>query len=283
MLNGIILGIIAMLCYGVQEIFLKKILPRLGTYTTTLYRELVIVILIVLYAALSGEPFVFTLEILGWMILLGILGTCAVLSFFAAIKIGKVSIVSPIAHASTVITVLLAAIFYHEQLTHFQGFAVLLIILGTIIASFRWKDLKNLKLHEVTKGVPFAVITFFLWGVVFFLMKIPIKLSGILVPSILLDGFIFLILASAVPWKGLRKPTKKEIWLIILVGFLSAIGTLTFNYAYTLELISLIAPIVYSSPFITVILAHIYLKEVMEMHQYVGVIGIIVGVVLLAL
>src|SRR3989338_9595046 len=126
MLNGIILGLIAMFSFGIIEIALKKVSERLGTHTTILYRGLFVVITLLLFSILFQQPVILSPEVILWMILTSFFGIIAFFSFVYALKIGKVSVISPVAHGSAAVTVLLAVLFYKEVLSTFQAFGIIL-------------------------------------------------------------------------------------------------------------------------------------------------------------
>ena len=230
MINGIILGIVAMLCFGTLEIFLKKVVMRLGTYSTVLYRGLLITLMLIAFAIINYNALAFSVPLIFLLSITAVFGLTAFFSFTHSLTLGKISIVSPVAHGAAVITVLLAALFLKEPLTSFQGFAILLIILGTVVVSFKWTELKHLELHHLTKGIPYALLSFFTWGITMFLFKISIDKYGALTPALLLDSFMFFFLLILVPFKTFPKPNKqewKQLFLISLYQLLLLFPLLT--------------------------------------------------------
>lgn|SRR3989338_1948378 len=283
MLTGIILGIIAMFCFGSIEIALKKVSQRLGTIATVLYRGIFVLVTLFLFMFFTQQKLMLSWEIFGWSLLCSFFGSIAFFSFTHALKIGKVSLVSPIAHGSAAITVLLAVLFYQEQLSAFQGLGILLVIVGTAFVSFKWQELRMMHTKDFALGLPYALITFFAWGITFFLYKIPVELAGPMTAAILLDGFLFLAMILALFFsEKIFLPTKKEWGMLAFIGVFSGIAVTCLSYGFSLDLISMVTPIVYASPLVTILLARHFLEEKLALNQYLGIMSIIIGILLLA-
>ncbi|MFC1755406.1 EamA family transporter, partial [Thermoproteota archaeon] len=108
-----------------------------------------------------------------------VIGSAAIYFYFRAMHKGKVSLVAPIAHASSLLTVILSFMFYGEKLSTTQYIAVILLIIGVILLSFRYSELKKLKLSKrLIPGAEFALLTMLGWGLYFFLIKPVIVTLG---------------------------------------------------------------------------------------------------------
>jgi len=284
---GILFAIITMFAYGTSDILVKKVTPKIGPYFSFLYRNLFITIFLFAYF------FIFIRDvkqlILPWNVLVITLamvfaGVIAFLAFCKGIEVGKVSIISPVGHASVIITVLLALIFFKEKLTLLQGIAIAIIIAGVITVSFKYSDLKKLKLTHFAKGMPYALVAAAGWGITFFLLKIPIIAAGPIVAALYLEGMALVYLIVALPFKKKKiLPKKPLLKYIILWAVLTSIGTPALAAAIKYIGAALANPIAFASPFVAVVLAYLLLKERLEFNQLISVAAIIAGIIIIAL
>jgi len=70
-----------------------------------------------------------------FVILAGLAGAASWLCYFQALKIGDASRVAPVDKLSTVVTVLMAAVFLHESLTWKVGIGSLLVVIGSFLVA----------------------------------------------------------------------------------------------------------------------------------------------------
>ncbi|PSL45527.1 transporter family protein [Chitinophaga niastensis] len=68
-----------------------------------------------------------------FLVLSGLATGCSWLFYFRALQIGKVSQVAPVDKLSVALTIILSAIFLHEDITWKTGIGALLIISGTLV------------------------------------------------------------------------------------------------------------------------------------------------------
>ena len=96
-----------------------------------------------------------------------------------------------------------------------------------------------------------------------------------------------LIVIYALSYSGISKKKisfpKNVALFVILIGILESVGFMAFGAGISLEYTSIIAPITSVTPAITIILARVFLKEILELNQKIGVIAVLIGLVLLSI
>lgn len=225
---------------------------------------------------------------LSWVMLItaGFMQATGGLAFYKALTVGKVSLASPVSASWSMWTVVLSVVFLGETLTRLQPYGIILVILGTILVSTNIGELlKESKFIFSDPGVKFAVAASVLWGTSFVIYSPVVRTYGWLIPSILLRS---LILISVVLWsifmktKLSFKPEKKDMMLLGVMSIVDVVAY--FGYSLGLEkgLTAIVSPVAAAFPLITILLARIILKEKPVANQFVGVVGIILGIILLA-
>jgi drug/metabolite transporter (DMT)-like permease len=281
---GILFGIIAMLSWGIADFFAAKAVRKTSVFKVYFWIQavnlaalMVIFLLFFRFPALSFSTVILIL-------ITGLIGVVSILAFYKGLQVGTVSIVSPIAASYAVVTVLLSLIFLNETLTSLQAIAVSMVILGAVLTSFKFHDLIKLRLKKFAKGVKYAVIAMLAWGVLFVLLDILVSQLGWFLPVflIVIIEVVYLLAYSGTMKKSISFP-KNIVLFVILVGILEAIAFLSFGYGITFEHTAILAPIISAFPAVTIILARIFFREILDINQKLGIVSILAGLVLLSI
>ena len=280
---GILFGIIAMLGYGLSNAISQVPSKLIGARKTAFYRNVFISIL--LFAVLLAFPQDITLSLKYIIItlLISLMGYIPLISFYKALNAGKVGIIAPIASSSVIFTVLFSIIFFGEVLSIEQVISIVLIILGIILISLNFKDLKNSHLFKISSGVPYALLTCFLWGLVFFLFKIPVNILGPILTSFIIE-FGIMIYAGIhllISRTGFSLSNKKILGYIFLVAFFGAFGTLFFNLGIKSQNVSIVAALTFANPVVATVYGRLVYKEKLHIQQYFAILLIISGIILI--
>ena len=121
---------------GITAILAKVGMKRTDTTLVTAIRTIVVVIFSWIMVALTGSGTGITQisrHSLLFLILSGISTGASWLCYFKALQLGDVNKVTPIDKSSTVLTMILAVIFFHESLTRKTILAMALILIGTFL------------------------------------------------------------------------------------------------------------------------------------------------------
>lgn len=282
---GVLFGLIAMFGWGLADFFAKKTVEKIGDLRTLFWAQIVgFVILASVYFVFASQ-FSYTIKDIIIFALIGLIGSSAYLLFYRALEKGQVSILSPIQASWVIITVILSVIFLQEVLGIFQAIAIAITILGIILVSFKYEDLKRLELKNLLPGVPEDLISMSLWGVNFVIIGFLVSKFNWFVPIFFLRLFMIFFLLSFSTLKRKKIVFKKKSvipWLII-IGVCDVSAFLGFGLGASSGYVSIVSPVAASFPLVTIILARVFLKERLSINQKIGVVGIIAGLILLSI
>ena len=132
---GILCGLIAMLAFGISNGLAKAPSQKLRIRTFICYRNGIVSLLLLAAFFLLPLPFTFSLHYALIALAIGAAGYIPLAAFYAALSKGKTGVVTPIANASVLFTVLFSMFFFNERLTTQQTIALVMIIAGIITVS----------------------------------------------------------------------------------------------------------------------------------------------------
>ena len=281
---GILFGIIAMLCWGVADFFVAKAVRKADVLKTFIWTQITgLILFLVIFSLFFKFPIV-SFNTLIIVLIAGFLGVIPLLAYYKGLQIGAVSIISPIAASYAAVAVILSLVFLNETLTILQTIGIILAISGAILASFKLHNLAKLRLKNFATGIKYAIIAMLGWGMLVVLISILVSELGWFMPIFLVK---MLIVLYALSYAGITKKNisfpKNALLLIILIGFLESGGFLAFGAGISLEYTAIIAPVSSVYPAITIILAQIFFKEIVETNQKVGIAAVLIGLVLLSI
>src|SRR3989338_836341 len=284
--SGIIFGLLSMLGYGLANAISKVPAREVGSERSVFLRGILVsLILFVVFLVFIGES-KFSAGYILVALLIGILGYFPLLFYYKAVTCGNVGIVTTIANSSLVVTILLSVFFFNEILSSMQILSIIIILFGITLISINFRNIRGSDFFKKSSGVPFALLAIPLWGLVYFLAKLPIAHLG---PY--LSAFVFefgVMAASFVHLKHIKAETSfpkagKHMAYIVLLAIFIAAGTLFYNLGVNIADVSIIIAITYSNPFIAVLYGKFIYKEKIKPLQYLAILMIISGIVLVSL
>jgi drug/metabolite transporter (DMT)-like permease len=132
---GVALGLGAALSWGLADYFAALASRGIGALRVVLgFHLFALIPLAVLVLATDGLANVTGHEVL-FYVAIGAVGWVSYLAFYGALAIGPISVLSPIVSGYAAVTVLLAVLFAGNVLSGLQVVAVLITILGAMLAS----------------------------------------------------------------------------------------------------------------------------------------------------
>ncbi len=281
---GILFGIIAMIGWGLSDFFVAKIVKKTSIFKTFFWSQAISLIpFFAIFVLFFKIPFLTSL-MLFIIFTASLLGFIGLMSLYKSFQIGVISIVSPVAASSSVITVILSLVFLKETLSGLQAIGVSLAILGAILVSFKFHDLIKLKLKNIAAGVEFAVVAMLAWGISFVLIDVMVAELGWFIPVFFIKvlGVVFALAYAAMAKKDIKFPANFTL-LIISVAALEAVAFLSIGAGIGTDLTAIVVPIASAFPAITIILARIFFKEILDINQKIGVAAVLLGLVLLSI
>lgn len=219
-----------------------------------------------------------------FLILSGLSTGASWLCYFHALQKGDISKVVPIDKSSTVLTIFLALIFLHEGFTWEKAVAMILIGLGTLLMISRKeetteKDHGNWLVYAILSAV-FASLTAILG---------KIGISGIdsnfgtAIRTTVVLAMAWLMVFISGKQEEIRKIEKKELEFIVLSGFATGASWMCYYRALQEGPASVVVPIDKLSILVTIAFSRIVFQEKLTMKAALGVIGITLGTILLAI
>ncbi|MCH8004254.1 MAG: EamA family transporter [Nanoarchaeota archaeon] len=120
------------------------------------------------------------------------------------------------------------------------------------------------------------------WGILFVFIDVLVSRLDWFLPILIIKalGIPFILAYSSALKRSISFPQNVGLF-VVLGGILEAIAFLAFGFGITSENTSIIAPIVFAFPAVTIILARIFFKEILELNQKIGV-AVLSGLVLLS-
>lgn len=269
---------------GITSILAKCGISKTDSDVATAIRTIVVLvfswILVLLTRTISGIT-VISGKTLLFLVLSGIATGASWLCYFKALQIGDVNKVVPIDKSSTILTILLACIFFHEGLSLFKLVCVCLIGLGTMLMINRKEDVKSNSLDK--SWLIYAILSAVFASLTSILGKIGI--SGI---DSNLGTAIRTSVVLVMAWLMVFVKNKqseiisidiKELLFIILSGFATGASWLCFYRALQDGLASIVVPIDKLSILVAIIFSRVVFHEKLSRKALLGLILITVGTV----
>lgn len=275
-------AVCSMASWGFGDFLAKKVLRIVGPYRLMLYTQLLCLALASLLAAVFPPPIPSSSATIALIIATGICSFSALFFFYRGLALGKASIVTPIVSASSVIAIALSFAILGEALTFPQTLCIAAAVAGVLIITGR-PNSRRLS----SAGVPYAVVSMFSIGLVSLLIKVlsaDIGEIAVLFFSRLSVVSILLVIApfaqGSLRGQVNEKPPIKSILVISVAEF---VGFFAFITGTGVGLVSIVTPLSETSPAVTVVLAHLFLRERLTRIQKIGLLMVTGAIVLLSI
>jgi len=131
--KGVEYAVVAAFAYGTNFVLIDVLVSEIGWFLSILFIEIVVVFYLLLYSRASGSDISFPKNVLLFIGLVGLLDAVAYLCYGIGITSEFGSIVAPIAASSPAISILLAKIFFKEELEINQKAGIFFVLTGLIL------------------------------------------------------------------------------------------------------------------------------------------------------
>ena len=282
---AIVYAFISFIGWGSGDVFIALGTRKIGAYSMAFWSSVLGLLLSSLYIPFALADITrITAETLILNIGLGVILAIAWYLFNRALEIANPTIVGPIAAAFTSLVVVFSIVFFKETINLWQILAIIFAFIGVLFTSLDFKLLK--KGIKIDRGIIYAILTMFLWGIYFTFIKIPIKEMGWYLPTVISSIVVTLFYLSMIKLKNIRivnPGAKKALKPLLLGTVLVTTGTFSFNFALGIGLSSIVAPIAGSYPALFVLLSYFVFREKVTKQQGLGILMTLVGIITLAL
>lgn len=226
-----------------------------------------------------------------WGILAGLLNTCATLALYRSFEIGKMSIVAPISASYPVLTCLLSAA-TGERLTFFRVAGIAFTVTGVVLVARGEKAVSDAVHVDATAhpegkhlGVSWALMAALGFGVMFWLLGIRVVPLLGAAPSVWLIRLTSALVTAAIVII-LRLPFGSAAAnanpFLLGMAVLDTSSYVLNNYGMQHEQTSVVSVLASLYGAVTVALAAILLKEPVSRLQWIGIVSIFAGIVLIS-
>lgn len=223
-----------------------------------------------------------TTKTITFLILSGLSTGLSWLCYFKALQLGNVNKVTPIDKSSTILTMILAIIFLHEEITILKIIAIILIGIGTYMMIEKKKDDK---IANDNKWLFFAICSAVFASLTSILGKIGIENVesnlGTAIRTIVVLVMAWLVVFITKKQNEIKSIDKKSWKFLILSGLTTGLSWLCYYKALQEGQASIVVPIDKLSIVITIVFSYFYLKEKLNKKSIIGLAGIIIGTLLL--
>ena len=284
--SGIIAGLVVMLCWGVAD-FLQSIpIRKIGTPKTMFVRNILTLILVAFMGIylFPDDRLSISVENLSILCISALIYVWGYYMFMRGFEVGTVALVSPIAGSFSIITVILALIFFQESLPFQKLAAVLVMIVGVFLTS---TDISKIKSIQSQNGLKEALLAMLCFGVSFFILGFVSKKMNPLniFFFVSLSQALFFVVLSVMKNGLITKADINGRLLVIFIihSLIVNMGWLVYIFGVGKDLVSLVTPISALFPGVTVLLALIFYKERLVSNQKLGIFSILVSVFLISI
>jgi uncharacterized membrane protein len=291
---SLLFGSVAMLLWGLYDFVAKVLLRNRHSFQILFLTQLSGTVLLLVFSIRS-----FDLEALKpyWMASLAMFGVLYAMGYWSllrALESGDLSTVSPVAAGSAALATVLGVLLLSEKLAPPLMLGVVLAIVGVILISTSgssshgapiWRSSNTAK--RIPKGVPYALVTFLSWGLLYILLKLADRELQALSVVMIMRVFALLLLMGAVvmtPLRGrLRGVTSRVALLLVVMGVMDVAAIVSVNWGLAAGYVTVVSPISSAYPAVSICLALAFLRERPTLLQAIGITGVLISVVVLSL
>ena len=293
---AIALGIAAAVLWGTADFLARFSTRQIGTFRTLLFMQAVGVGILTIWLAFDGELarefYAHSWRLWGWVALSGTLSSVATLGFYRALEIGTLSIVAPVCSVYPALTLLLS-MYAGERVSRIHIVGIFISLIGVVLAATSFKPLPADGAQSgirpggrLTRGVGLALMASTIYGINFWLIGYHIitKMGASMsVWGVRLLGSILLVAIAAPAKQSIRLPRMRSWLLIVSVGVFDAGAFLVTSLGLRTGHVAVVTVIGSLFSAVTVFLAWIVLRERLERTQWLGIVLIFIGIVLVSI
>ncbi len=298
---GLLTGLAAAVCWGTLDLFSALASRRIGSLRVTTGMQLVGAVLVWAAAIATGtqlsmDPFV----LIGGS-LVGLAGAGAYLSYFTGLRIGPIAVVSGVVAAYGGLTVVLAVLIRGESLTSIQAVGAIIATVGVVMTGLAFdQGWRNTRF--ASPGVAFAVVALVLFATMTIISDVVIDRAPWLEVLVVARtanavlSMLVLVLAFTVFRRlsapiiegedgdgGSGRADARVVWFVLLAGTLDVVGLAAFAYGLEHAQTWLVGLVSSFGPAVTIIVAVALLGERLRPTQWIGLGGILVGMIAIGL
>lgn len=283
---GVVFGLVAAICWGFGDFAITTLARYVGSAKCLLFIQIFSLLSWIALLGVFPHSADVTASVWGMAALAGVFHVGGLVLTYRAFEIGTLSFVSPIASSFAIVTALLMVIGGVAPPPMALAGTVLLVA-GVAVVSRSTSHDGPVSL----RGVPHAIGSAIGFGVMFWLIDLYVsKPLGYVYPLILLKTMatmyaVMMVVRGKKPEELPETPPTRQkiVGLALIAALLDTMAWVAWLYGNQTKNAAVVTALASLFSAVTVLLAWIFLKERLSRMQWVGVIVILVGVLLVSL
>jgi drug/metabolite transporter (DMT)-like permease len=273
-------GILTLLMWGLSDFFVRFVAVRIGGVSTAFFVQAIglavpgaVVATLILSSGLGDVAW----ANIAWLApLVALLSGLAYITYYTGLERGSVSIVSSVASAWLLVSVLVAALMLGESVSVEQLALIAVVLVGVLTIGVQPEHGTG-----TNSGIGYGLGAMILLGVALALSKPLTEAAGPFLAVLMTRT-----LGSAVIWGLMRArslaltwpSTRMTVWVLLGAASLDAAGFITYYIGLERAPVVLIAPLAAAHPLGTIALAILFLRERPGKFQVIGIALTLIGV-----
>jgi len=277
---GIAFALGAALLWGAADFFARLAAERVGTRRTVFFMQLIALgVTGALLAWPAFRPPTPSARMLALAACIGVVNVAGAVMLYRALEIGTVSLVSPVSSTFAAVSATLA-IGVGERPSGFQLAGLLVTVAGVIGASIPASG----PLSASRRGVGLAAGAALAWGLGFFALRYVVHDLGSVAPVVIsrLVAAVIIGMASAARRAPLEPPRGTALLFIVAIAVGDSGAFILYNLGISTALTSIVTVVASLFSAVTVLLAHVFLRERLGRWQWAAVGVILAGVAMVS-
>lgn len=283
----ILLACLSALFAGVTSILAKCGIKETDSNVATALRTVVVLLfawVMVFVAGSQNTIAAIAPRSLLFLMLSGLATGASWLCYFRALQLGDVNKVVPVDKSSTVLTILLAFLFLHEEVDWLKGIATACIAVGILLMVGKKESAGETKSHA---WLFYAVLSAVFASLTSVFAKVGISGVESNLGTALRTGVVLIMAWVMVFVTGKQRTVlavpRKELAFICLSGLATGASWLCYYRALQEGPASVVVPIDKLSILVTVAFSYIVFREKLSVKAAVGLVAMVAGTVLMIL
>ena len=279
-------GLGAALGFGIADLFGAIGVRRIGVTVTVFVIQLVdvVVLSLLLLTPLHG-PLDADASAGIAIVVTGLLGTVSFFSFYRALQLGPVGVVSPVFASYAAIAVLLSVVLIDERPSPLGAVGLVATIVGVVLATFGTTAGNG---GQGRGGIRFALVATVAWGVATFLIGRYAQETGWFLPvygSRLVEfGAVGAVLvALRLLGRRFRLPRPADAGVVVTAAFADIIAVALVARGSEVGLVSVVSAVSATFPLVLIVAGVLVFHERPTAMQLIGSLTTVAGLVALSL
>jgi drug/metabolite transporter (DMT)-like permease len=292
---GLLTGLTAALFWGTLDVITALGSRVIGSLRVTAGMQSVTAVLFLAIFLATGATIPTEPASIGLAVLLGLIGAGAYLSYFTGLQFGPIAVVSGMVSAFGGLTVVLSVVVRGESLSPLQAFGAAVATVGVLLTALAFDG--GLRATRFAgPGVVFALAALVLFSLMAITTDVALEtMSWIQIYTIArvvnasIGTVVLLVLARRVGSALGHRPEGGPTWsnprivgALVLAGTLDVVGLVAFAVGLETAPTWMVGLAASFGPAVTIMVAVAFLGERLRAVQWFGLLGILTGMVCIA-